>query len=249
MSRQLNGVEDLNQEQLIEFVMDIFHRTLVHYAMWYREVGHQLGPRPQAEADRQVFKTSLAISMKRMAKLLGFEVDEKGIPKTLKQMNKEQLLDLAQAQAVNWLANDGVWFQKVETMVDMDAAKRINDTCWTQFSPYEAESIKRFLGLGEQSGLEGLKKALGFRNYALINRQSIHQVDENSFVFQMNDCRVQSARKRKGLPDYPCQSAGKVEYPYFAKTIDTRIKTECVGCPPGDHPEEWYCAWKFTLEP
>ena len=66
-------------------------------------------------------------------------------------------------------------------------------------------------------------------------------------MFRMDDCRVQSARKRKNLPDYPCKSGGLVEYASFAETIDPRIRTECVGCPPDAHPAEWYCAWKFSL--
>jgi len=72
-------------------------------------------------------------------------------------------------------------------------------------------------------------------------------VDDHTIIFYMNNCRVQAARKRKGLPDYPCKSAGLVEYPCFAGTIDPRIRTECIGCPPDDHPDEWFCAWKFTL--
>ncbi|NTU48270.1 MAG: cytosolic protein, partial [Syntrophobacteraceae bacterium] len=103
-------------------------------------------------------------------------------------------------------------------------------------------------GLSEFPGLDGLKTALGFRMYARINRQSIEDVSDKAFVFRMNDCRVQSARKRKGLPDYPCKSAGMVEYPFFATSIDSRIETECVGCPPDAHPDEWFCAWKFTLK-
>ena len=71
----------------------------------------------------------------------------------------------------------------------------------------------------------------------------------DSLVYQMNECRVQSTRKRKGLDDYPCKSAGLVEYTYFARSIDDRIRTECIGCPPDPHPEEWYCAWQFTLKP
>jgi hypothetical protein len=78
--------------------------------------------------------------------------------------------------------------------------------------------------------------------------QSIVEETEDSFVFQMNECRVQAARKRKGLDDYPCKSAGLVEYAYFARTIDFRIETECVGCPPDAHPDEWFCAWRFTMK-
>jgi len=33
----------------------------------------------------------------------------------------------------------------------------------------------------------------------------------------------------------------------IAGTIDSRIKTECIGCPPDKHPEEWFCAWRFSI--
>ena len=240
-------IADLDQDQLVRFVVEIFHRTLIHYSLWFREVEYQIGGEQALLAEDEVFNASFGIHMKRLAGLLGFEVDEAGIPLRLKELDRDELLKLARGQAVNWLANDGVWFQKVESLYDMDSAKRINDTCWTHYSPYEAQRIKLFLGLGDNSGLEGLKQALAFRNYALVNRQSIHEAGDDSFIFQMNDCRVQSARKRRGLPDYPCRSVGTVEYPYFAKAIDSRITTKCLGCPPDKHPEDWYCAWQFTL--
>ncbi|MCB0805829.1 MAG: hypothetical protein KDC05_08530, partial [Bacteroidales bacterium] len=65
---------------------------------------------------------------------------------------------------------------------------------WGQFSPFEAWSIKRQLNLGEKPGLEGLKKALQYRLYAFINEQSFAEETETSFVFRMNQCRVQNAR-------------------------------------------------------
>jgi hypothetical protein len=170
------------------------------------------------------------------------------IPKPLLDLPHEALIALKENMAINWVANDGVWFQAVEFSRGMFDAKRCNDSCWSNFSPFEAWSVKRFLGLPENSGLEGLKKALRFRLYATINRQTIIDELPTSFVFQMNDCRVQTARKRKGLEDYPCKSGGMTEYPTFAESIDSRIKTECIGCPPDEHPKEWYCAWRFTIE-
>ena len=146
------------------------------------------------------------------------------------------------------LQNDGVWFQSVEFTSGMNDAKRCNDSCWAQFSPFEAWSIKRFLHLKDNPGLEGLKQALNFRLYARINTQSFIDEDLNSMVFQMNECRVQTARKRKNLDDYPCKSGGLVEYTTFATAIDKRIQTECIGCPPDEHPSEWYCSWRFTLK-
>jgi len=64
----------------------------------------------------------------------------------------------------------------------------------------------------------------------------------------MNNCRVQYARKQRNLPDFPCKPVGVVEYGDFAKTIDPRIKTRCISCPPEPHPENYYCAWEFTIE-
>jgi hypothetical protein len=154
---------------------------------------------------------------------------------------------LMAAVGKNWLVNDGVWFQAVEFEHGMNDAKRCNDSCWAKFSPYEAHAIKNFLNLGHAPGLVGLKKALNFRMYSLINTQSIVDEGPKSFVFQMNKCRVQTARAKKKLDDYPCKSAGLVEYAYFARAIDSRIKTQCIGCPPDDHPDDWFCAWRFSL--
>ncbi len=241
-------ISQVDKELLVRLVADGFRRMLVHYGFWLAETEHQLGRTAALEVEKAVWSASSANQLKRLGKLLGFEVDEKGIPARLKGLTREELLKLLKGVGVNWLANDGIWFQAIEGRYGMNDAKRCNDSCWTRYSPYEAGRIKELLGLPDDGGLSALKQALVFRMYALINRQSIEEVDENCFIFMMNECRVQRARQRKGLPDYPCKSAGLVEYPWFARTIDPRIRTECLGCPPDPHPAEWFCAWKFTLD-
>lgn len=244
--KEIERPEDLDQEQLARYLLDMFHRVIIHHTLWFREVEHQLGMDDALDILDIALDGSYNAQMRRLAKVFGFEVVD-GVPKALLEMPREKLMELIDNVALNWLAGDGVWFQSVETTVGMFDAKRCNDTCWARFSPFEAWSIKRLLGLPAQAGIEGLKKALRFRLYARINGQSIIDEGPNSIIFQMNDCRVQSARKRKGLEDYPCKSAGVVEYRTFARTIDSRIRTECVGCPPDDHPDEWWCAWRFTI--
>jgi len=237
----------LSKKENTQLIIDFFHRTLMHHAMWFAEVQHQFGREKALEAMEEAWSKSSAIQMKRIAKTLGFEMED-GLPKPLLDLEDEKLEELRDALAVNWLANDGVWFQAVEFSRGMNDAKRCNDSCWGQFSPFEAWSIKRHLGLGNNSGLEGLKKALQFRLYAFINEQSFAEETENSFVFRMNQCRVQNARKRKGLADYPCKSGGLVEYTTFAEAIDPRIKTECICCPPDAHPVDYFCAWRFYID-
>ena len=70
---------------------------------------------------------------------------------------------------------------------------------------------------------------------------------ERRAVFRMVDCRVQSARRRKALPDLPCKTIGIVKYAEFASTVDPLIQTRCLTCPPDPCPDECCCAWEFTL--
>lgn len=245
MENKITCAEDMNQEQLVEYIMDMLHRMMVHHTLWFREVEHQLGFEKAMQAMDYAWTQTKQISVKRFAEELGFE-QQNGIPTRLKELSKEKQLRLVDAIAKNWLAQDGVWFQAVEFAHGMNDAKRCNDSTWTRFSPFEALSIKKLLGLGEHPGLEGLELALNFRMYGRLNLQSCHR-EGKALIFEMNACRVQNARVRKGLPDYPCKSAGLVEYARFAEGIDNRIKTECLGCPPDAHPENLFCAWKFTI--
>jgi len=244
---ETDTLANLDQEQLVNFALDGFRRILMHYGFWFNEVAHQLGFETASAIEQTVGTKALAINMKRLSKLLGFEVDDKGVPAALRQLPKDDLVVLIDSLGLNWLANDGVWFQAVETSQEMFTAKRCNDSCWTRFSPYEAYRIKQLLDLPQMPGIQGLAQALSFRMYARVNQQTIEVVDDNHLIFRMVDCRVQSARKKKGLQDYPCKSAGLVEYSTFARSIDTRITTECIACPPDEHPEQWFCAWNFRL--
>ena len=147
----------------------------------------------------------------------------------------------------NWLAHDGVWFQAVERKYGLETAIKLDAEAWERFTAIEARRIMKRHNIPEGGGLDALQKALAFRLYAHINVQEIIEVDGQTIRFQMNDCRVQSTRKRKGLPDFPCKSVGIVEYQGFARAIDPRIETKCIACPPDPHPDEYWCAWEFSL--
>lgn len=162
-------------------------------------------------------------------------------------LDKELLIGMLDDFAKNWLAHDGLWFQAVEKKFGLETAIECDREAWRQFSVIEARRIMKRHNIPENSGLEGLKRALEFRLYSRLNTQRVIEATDTSFIFQMQQCRVQHARKRKGLPDFPCKSVGIVEYSQFASTIDPRIKTTCIACPPDPHPDEYHCAWKFTL--
>jgi hypothetical protein len=166
----------------------------------------------------------------------------------LRKFDKEQLIDMLEDAAKNWLAHDGVWFQAVEGSYGLEKAIQLDGEAWERFTVLEARRIMKRHGIAEGGGLQALARALKLRMYAHINEQSTIWLNDHTLRFEMNDCRVQSARKRKGLEDFPCKTVGLIEYAGFARTIDSRIQTRCIACPPDPHPETYYCAWEFQIE-
>lgn len=167
---------------------------------------------------------------------------------SIEDLTKEQLIELLKIYAKNWLAHDGCWFLSIEEKFGIDTAIEIDRESWRKFSAIEANRIKEFLHLNTNSGIEGLKKALNFRLYATINESEIELCTEDTLIYSVKTCRVQEARRRKGLKDFPCKSVGIVEYSVFAKSIDDRITTTCLSCPPEINDNNVYCKWKFVLK-
>ncbi len=161
---------------------------------------------------------------------------------------REQLLKLIDAYAKAWQAMDGAYFLALEKKYGMDVAIEMDKEAWKIFSPIEAQRIMKEFDIPHGGGLKALEQALGYRVYARLNKQSMEWMDEKTLQFTMDECRVQVARNRKGLPDFPCRQVGEIEYSFFAQTIDPRIKTHCIFCPPGEHPTDAYCRWEFTME-
>jgi hypothetical protein len=240
-----NSLEKLGQIELAHYVIYVLRRIILHSGIWFNEVVHQLGLEEAIRLEEEASASFFPIATNRLSKTLGFKT-EKGLPLWLVNMEKERLISLIEALSANWLTGDGIWFRTVEDNHDMYTSKRCNDTCWTKYSPLEAAMIKSFLQLPQRSGLDGLEQALSFRLYAHINEQTIERSGDE-LILRMVKCLVQKTRKLNKLPDYPCKSAGMAEFPAFARMIDSRIRAECINCPPDEHPKAWFCAWRFYI--
>ncbi len=163
------------------------------------------------------------------------------------KMTRDELLKAVEMFAKNWLAHDGCWFQAAEKSHGMETAMDLDRRAWERFAVVEARRIMSSFGIAAGGGLEALERALGLRMYAVINRQHCEWSPERKKLrFFMDMCRVQETRRRKGLDDFPCQSVGIVEFTNFARTVDPRIETTCLHCPP-ETTEGKYCGWEFSL--
>jgi hypothetical protein len=169
--------------------------------------------------------------------------------KVVKDMSKNELRGLLEDASKNWIALDGLWFRAIEKKYGIETAIDLDKEVWELYTVIEARRIMKRLGIESGGGILALVQCLNFRLYVFINDQEVTEISETRCVFRMKSCRVQEARKRQSLPDFPCKSVGVIEYSLFAKTIDPRIKTKCLICPPDPHPSNVWCAWEFTLVP
>jgi hypothetical protein len=162
-------------------------------------------------------------------------------------LSREELLRALEAFAKNWLAHDGCWFLAAEERHGLEAAIELDTRAWERFAAVEARRIMETFAIAADGGLEALARALELRMYALVNEQHAEwSADRSRLRFVMDRCRVQETRRRKGLPDFPCRPVGTVEFTTFARTVDPRIVTACLHCPP-DAPPGAACAWEFSL--
>lgn len=162
-------------------------------------------------------------------------------------MTRDELLAALEMFAKNWLAHDGCWFLAAEERFGMETAIELDARSWARFAAVEARRIMATFQIPPEGGLPALEKALGLRLYSVVNAQRIEWSEDRACLrFYMDECRVQQARRRKRLPDFPCKPVGKVEFETFAKTVDPRIETRCLHCPP-DASGGRYCGWEFTL--
>lgn len=173
---------------------------------------------------------------------------DSGRGKAFEKMSREELLRALEMFAKNWLAHDGCWFLAAEDRFDMETAIDLDTRSWKRFSAAEARRIMKTFDIAESGGLEALERALHLRLYAMVSAQRTEwSEDRKSLRFFMDVCRVQETRHRKGLPAFPCKSVGHVEFETFAATVDSRIRTTCLRCPP-DTPPGVYCGWEFRVE-
>jgi len=167
-------------------------------------------------------------------------------PRAFAAMSRAQLLTALDVFAKNWLAHDGCWFLAAEERYGQEVAIELDTTAWRRFAAAEARRIMEAFGIAPHGGIDALARALTYRMYSFINPFRIERSpDGRALRFFMESCRVQETRRRKGLPDFPCRPVGQVEFETFARTVDSRIVTSCLACPP-DPEADGHCGWEFT---
>jgi len=173
--------------------------------------------------------------------------DTARVPAAFAALDRGGLLTALDVFAKNWLAHDGCWFLAAEERYGMETAMTLDTASWRRFAAAEARRIMEAFSIASHGGLEALERALAYRMYSFVNPSRVERSpDGTTLRFFMETCRVQQTRQRKGLPPFPCKTVGQVEFETFARTVDDRITTRCLACPP-DADAAGHCGWEFHL--
>jgi hypothetical protein len=239
--------EPFSRELMIKEIVDGIRRTIVHYGLWFSELVHHMGVDAAVKVEQQAGERAVETMLRRLLNALNIDM-EGGVPLALAGLDREKLEALHRAVAENWLAVDGEWLQAVEDLESEYDAAHIHETCWSRFTPYEAARIRTLLDLPPGGGLLALKKALPHRLFARLNAWDISEASESGFTLRMLECRVQTNRHKRGLPQYACKTGGLKDFKAFALSIDPSIEVRCLSCPPDASPDEGACcAWRFEM--
>jgi SAM-dependent methyltransferase len=168
-------------------------------------------------------------------------------PPVFAALDRPGLFKALDVFAKNWLAHDGCWFLAAEERYGIETAIELDAASWRRFAAAEARRIMEAFSIPRGGGLDALEQALAYRMYSFVNPSRVERSPEGDVLrFFMETCRVQQTRRRKGLADFPCRSVGLVEFETFARTVDARITTTCLWCPP-DPGADGHCGWEFRL--
>ena len=87
MLEDVNSIDELSQKDSARLVMDMFHRIVIHYALWFTEVKHQMGMERALDVLKTASERSISIQLSRLAKFIGFEIKD-GVPEPLLNLSK-----------------------------------------------------------------------------------------------------------------------------------------------------------------
>jgi hypothetical protein len=165
----------------------------------------------------------------------------------LRELSKEELIDVLFMHVRDLFAVDGLYFLGIEHKFGGDDALEIDTRVWESMAKIEVRRLIKTMGISGED-IPSFMQALRSCSWSLDTERKEIEVEENRGVYRNTKCRVQTRRIEKGLGEFPCKGVRHTWLKLFAEELNPKIKVNCLSCPPDEHPDDLWCEWEFVLE-
>jgi hypothetical protein len=176
-------------------------------------------------------------------RLVGREADVEW----LRELSKEELIDILFMHIRDLFAVDGLYFLGIEKRFGNGPAVEIDQEIWEGMARIEVARLRKTMGISGEN-IPSFMQALRSSCWSLDTETKEIEIEEKRAVFRNKNCRVQNTRISKGMDEFPCKGVRYGWLKIFAEELNPKIKVKCNVCPPDDHPEDLWCEWEFVLE-
>jgi len=155
---------------------------------------------------------------------------------------RDTLIEFLSTHIRNLWRVDGLYFLGIEKRFGTESATSIDAECWASMASLEARDLKKIFSL-EGKKLEGIELALPFTSWFIDHPSKRYWREGNELVFEVIECRTQTARLKKSLSVFPCRQVREGYLVRFAEEFGCQCI--CEVCPPGEREGNVWCRWRF----